>query len=57
MRGGCRGEPARIPDTDEGGPMRTTILLALILTLSACVPIGLKTQSLPLASEPTAARA
>ena len=36
--------------------MRTTILLALILTLSACVPIGLKTQSLPLASTPAAAR-
>jgi hypothetical protein len=37
--------------------MLTTILLALILMLSACVPIGLKTQSLPLASAPAAARA
>ena len=37
--------------------MRTTLLLALILTLSACVPIGLKTQSLPLASAPVASRA
>ena len=37
--------------------MRTTILLALILMLSACVPIGLKTQSLPLASEAAATRA
>jgi hypothetical protein len=37
--------------------MRTMLLLALILTLSACVPIGLKTQTLPLAAAPSAARA
>jgi len=31
--------------------MRSAVLLVLILTLSACVPIGVKTQSLPLAAE------
>ncbi len=36
--------------------MRTIVLLVLILTLSACVPIGVKTQSLPLAAEPSATR-
>lgn len=43
-------------DDDEGKPMRTTILLALLLTLSACVPIGVKTQSLPLAAATSATR-
>ena len=37
--------------------MRTIVLVALILTLSACVPIGVKTQSLPLTAEPAAMRA
>jgi hypothetical protein len=36
--------------------MRTIVLLALILTLSACVPIGVKTQSLPLAAAPAETR-
>lgn len=36
--------------------MRTVVLLVLILTLSACVPIGVKTQSLPLAAESSATR-
>jgi hypothetical protein len=37
--------------------MRMTILIALILAMSACVPIGVKTQSLPLASAPAAVHA
>ena len=36
--------------------MRTIVLLVLILALSACVPIGVKTQSLPLAAELVATR-
>ena len=37
--------------------MRVIFLLVLILALSACVPIGVKTQTLPLAADPAATRA
>jgi len=37
--------------------MRTLIAVVLMLSLAACVPIGVKTTSLPLAGAHTAARA
>ena len=37
--------------------MRTILLIALILTLSACVPIGVKGSSLPLTAESSGTRA
>jgi hypothetical protein len=36
--------------------MRTIFLIAMILTLSACVPIGVKGSSLPLAEESAGTR-
>jgi hypothetical protein len=40
-----------------GTPLKTLVCLALALLLTGCIPIGLKSQSLPLTSTPSAQRA
>ena len=37
-----------------GSPLKKLICLALALLLAGCIPIGLKTQSLPLTAAQTA---